>query len=70
MARITRTEHVNKYDRLKQKARDLAQQDGTPYAIVDMERGDDIKLALVTIDSVDLDAVQGGFITHVHEVIE
>ncbi len=61
---------MNKYDELKQKALDLAQNDGTGYAIVDIERGDNIKLGLVTIEALELDREQGGFIAYVHEVIE
>ena len=61
---------MNKYDELKQKALDLAQHDGTGYAIVDIEKGENIKLGLVTLESLELDREQGGFIAYVHEVIE
>ena len=61
---------MNKYDELKQKALDLAQNDGAGYAIVDIERGENIKLGLVTLESLELDREQGGFIAYVHEVIE
>ena len=61
---------MNKYDELKQTALDLAQHDGTVYAIVDIEKGENIKLGLVTIESLELDREQGRFIAYVHEVIE
>ena len=61
---------MNKYDELKQKALDLAQNDGTGSAIVDIEKGENIKLGLVTLESLELDREQGRFIAYVHEVIE